>query len=224
MTHATRLTAPQKHRRAVMRTAFCSTPAFAALSFLSTATAPPSSAFCISGMSRWVNDRTYVAAISTGFPTSMRSGTKAAALAWNNVSGSSLKTGYTVSASYATYPLQIRYQWPTTLSDFVDEVPGWASKGGAAGKYNQTWDHVYLNPTFTWVNGSQNIGKKIADVQTVVIHELGHVHGLAHPAPGHCTDGTAYTSAEKISVMTAINTGTRRNLTADDVAGISALY
>lgn len=84
---------------------------------------------------------------------------------------------------------------------------------------------MYLNPSFTWVNASQDISGMKADVQTVAVHEIGHFVGLAHPhIPAHCTDGGSYTEAEKGSVMVGISTGTRRALNSDDLAAVAALY
>lgn len=197
--------------------------AFAALSLPQVAAAPDAAAYCTSAMSRWASSSSpRTLAVNTNFPTKLRSGVSAAAVQWHGVTNSTLKTGYVMSSKYASYALQSYYTWPSSLSGY--SIPGYASKGGTAGSYNQTWGTAYFNPAFTWVNGSQNIPGGTADVQTVAVHELGHIHGLAHPWAPACTDGTSFTTAEKASVMNAISTGTRRTLTSDDRAGLAKLY
>ncbi len=59
------------------------------------------------------------------------------------------------------------------------------------------------------------------DARTVVLHETGHMAGLEHscPAPfGPCTED------ELNAVMYYAYRGVKRKLTADDIAGISAIY
>ncbi|MGE5597572.1 MAG: matrixin family metalloprotease [Hyphomicrobiales bacterium] len=60
-----------------------------------------------------------------------------------------------------------------------------------------------------------------ADVQSVVLHEAGHLAGLEHscqPFIGSCTSG------ENTAVMFPRYQGIHRELEPDDVAGIAALY
>ncbi len=40
---------------------------------------------------------------------------------------------------------------------------------------------IVLNTEFTWTDDDQHILNGILDVQSMVVHEAGHVHGLAHP-------------------------------------------
>ena len=89
--------------------------------------------------------------------------------------------------------------------------------------------HVHLNARdYAWAtNGSPNA----LDVQTVALHELGHVLGLASPcgdpdtATPSCvglptTQAQLYLSA---AMYPSISAGPRRQLNSDDIAGISTL-
>jgi hypothetical protein len=49
------------------------------------------------------------------------------------------------------------------------------------------------------------------DLETVVIHELGHALGMGH-------------SAISAAVMSAYYTGVKQTLTSDDIAGIDSIY
>ena len=73
----------------------------------------------------------------------------------------------------------------------------------------------FISPAFTLggdihINYSQNWASTY-DLQTTFLHELGHALGLDH-------------SGVSGSVMAAAYSGVRRSLSADDVAGITALY
>ncbi len=63
-----------------------------------------------------------------------------------------------------------------------------------------------------WVNNVSDVsGNGQFDFYTVALHELGHSLGLGH-------------SANSLSVMYDTYGGARRTLTADDIAGIQAVY
>jgi hypothetical protein len=57
------------------------------------------------------------------------------------------------------------------------------------------------------------------DLQTIVLHELGHSHGLGHPQQIH----SPMTPAEAASVMYGNGT-IKRALTADDIKGLQVNY
>ena len=67
---------------------------------------------------------------------------------------------------------------------------------------------VHFDDSNSWSDGGA--GGTI-DFFTVALHELGHALGLGH-------------SADTTSVMYAYYGGPRRVLTADDIAGIQAIY
>lgn len=69
---------------------------------------------------------------------------------------------------------------------------------------------VHIDTENTWLDNPNATGSQL-DLFTVVLHELGHSLGLGH-------------SADTTSVMFATYQGGRRNLSADDIAGIRAIY
>lgn len=76
---------------------------------------------------------------------------------------------------------------------------------------------IYLN------DSSYDFGNSFSgstyDLQTVILHELGHAHGLAHPADFKYP----ISAAEVASVMNANGT-LKRSLTNDDIYGLEVLY
>lgn len=88
---------------------------------------------------------------------------------------------------------------------------------------------IFLNSTFRWsVAASGQSGR--FDVESVVLHELGHLLGLGHSAIGETelrpTGGRRVIAAESAMFPIAFSAGDiqGRTLRADDVAGMSDLY
>lgn len=63
----------------------------------------------------------------------------------------------------------------------------------------------------TWSELTQATGLQPIDLQTVALHEIGHSLGLNHTPVAN-------------SIMEAFYNGSRRNLGADDIAGIRSIY
>lgn len=88
---------------------------------------------------------------------------------------------------------------------------------------------VFLNSRFTWsVAASGEAGR--LDLESLVLHELGHLLGLSHSAVGE-TERTVggnrrVVASGSIMFPIAMSAGTiaERVLHADDIAGISDLY
>ncbi|MFY1653920.1 matrixin family metalloprotease [Solwaraspora sp. WMMB762] len=181
--------------------------------------AGPASAYCRTGMTKW-NNTTYskTLGVDPSFPTAMRTGLSNGLTQWNR-SGSTLR--YT-TPDYTSGWMIYAFRGSHSYSPLMGNAPGYAQTMVSGSTHSG--GNLILSNRFSWVNGSQNISGGVADVQTVAVHEVGHFTGLAHPWIGHCTDGTSYTPAEQASVMTTINTGTRRTLNSDDVAGVTAIY
>jgi len=85
--------------------------------------------------------------------------------------------------------------------------PGTEATLGAGGTIG---GDVHIDTENTWLDNPNATGSQL-DLFTVVLHELGHSLGLGH-------------SADTTSVMFATYQGGRRNLSADDIAGIRAIY
>jgi hypothetical protein len=62
---------------------------------------------------------------------------------------------------------------------------------------------------------------QIGDLETILVHELGHGHGLGHPWQN--PNSTVTTVSENKSVMN-VTWSTKRVPKEDDIAGIADLY
>jgi Carboxypeptidase regulatory-like domain/Matrixin len=88
---------------------------------------------------------------------------------------------------------------------------------------------IFLNSEFAWsVSAAGESGKY--DVQSIALHETGHLSGLGHSALGETqldADGSrAVIASDAIMFPIAYAAGSvaGRTLRADDIAGISSLY
>ncbi len=87
---------------------------------------------------------------------------------------------------------------------------------------------IFLNTAFPWsVADTGEAGRQ--DVESIVVHELGHLHGLGHSALGEtellAVGGRRVIAEDSIMFPIAFTAGSvNRALYADDVAGISDIY
>lgn len=187
------------------------------------------SAHCDFGAT-WTSPSTtkHLTMYSSNIPSARRSAINSANAAYNGTPGSSLNIGATVYATvlsqYTSAPLKLTIASPGSPY-MPSNTPAVTWRGGwtlpfPVGGNKAT---VYLNPTWTWTTHFDQSNKK-ADTKTVVLHELGHAHGLAHPWDSYyCADGGSMNSSELVSVMNADFT-LKRTLRSDDLNGLNALY
>ncbi len=86
---------------------------------------------------------------------------------------------------------------------------------------------IFLNSTFPWsVADAGEAGRQ--DVQSIVLHEIGHMHGLGHSMLGETElipGGRRVLGSEAVMFPIAFPSGSlNRTLRADDIAGISDIY
>lgn len=155
----------------------------------------------------------------TNAPPNIGPDTVVAALeAWSNVATSRFAYKY---GGFTDRPASLRDDGPDG-ANVIAWQPLDCTGGCVLGVTTKETAHesdliLNSNPAANLGNGSNGT----ADARTVILHEAGHMAGLEHscPAPfGVCT------TDEVNAVMYYQYRGVMRKLTADDIAGISALY
>lgn len=87
---------------------------------------------------------------------------------------------------------------------------------------------IFFNSMFPWSTAPAGESGRY-DVESIALHEIGHLHGLGHSALGE-TDlragGRRVLASEAVMFPIAFSPGSidQRTLRADDIAGISDLY
>jgi hypothetical protein len=87
---------------------------------------------------------------------------------------------------------------------------------------------IFFNSTFSWSTAPSGEPGRF-DVESIALHEIGHLSGLGHSALGETTlsgNGRRVIAAEAVMFPIAFGPGNiaGRTLRADDIAGISDLY
>ena len=147
---------------------------------------------------------------------------------WNSVEGVSLSSNFAGFTS------------ASPLDDDSVSVIGFVSRPDldrVLGSTSFTFDvvtgevvesDIFFNSSFAWSVSADGETDRF-DLESIALHEIGHLHGLGHSALGETelrAGGRRVLGAEAVMFPIAFSAGTTigRTLRADDIAGIRDLY
>jgi hypothetical protein len=87
---------------------------------------------------------------------------------------------------------------------------------------------IFFNTAFQWTSADAGVTGRF-DLQSIAVHEIGHLLGLSHSALGETeliSGGRRVIAAESVMFPIAFSSGNTddRTLKADDIAGMSDIY
>ncbi len=170
----------------------------------------------------------YIAAATV--PSGWTSAIDASRSQWNGITGSSFSYSAPVRVTGPLPPAgghgtAIRYYDIHTNDGIPLSTPAWTSNLDPL-SVNHSIAYVNLSSKWSWnTSGTLNQATHTADVRTVVVHEMGHANGLAHPWQSNCAGagGRSMSAAEQASVMNVTFTQ-KWNTNSDDKAAMAYLY
>ncbi|KAK6164103.1 hypothetical protein DH2020_000967 [Rehmannia glutinosa] len=143
--------------------------------------------------------------LTYSFPQDMRSDVKQAVLDASNLWASVSPFKFTYIPNYDQADIKISFQY----RDHGDGLPFDGPGGILAHSFAPSDGRLHYDGDERWVDG---VVPGAFDLQTLSLHELGHILGLAHTS-----DGGAI-------MFPSIGDGFRKGLGQDDINGIRALY
>lgn len=145
--------------------------------------------------------------------------------------------GVSTCAAWATVALTSVIYDPDSgrIMDADIELSGWDGGGGGIGSTpRHGWYFTCVDPSVasTTCSSYGQADCHFIDLQNTVTHEAGHFIGLAHPCGGPtlpaCTAavpaGDVPFSDRTMSPTTQVGETLKRSLSADDIAGVCAIY
>ena len=180
----------------------------------------PASAYCVDSMSKWDRPGDHVVAYAPGlFTPAEETVFVASAFQWSRFHRGNLRYTAEATPDAALRDLRVsrvdffQLGWPST--------PGMAWRGVNDDGVTHSQAEIYLNTEWTFnLHGVFDRARLLADLRTVVIHELGHTVGLNDQRVAACAP---VTPSEDNSVMNATYYF-KQSTRPDDWLGVEALY
>ena len=108
-------------------------------------------------------------------------------------------------------------------------VPDGALGGGLDGYRDRLYTEQFYNSSFAWVTSGSTFLGPTQDVESIVVHEVGHTHGLGHFGGPNTNEPFKLQPNGKVFDPEAVMNpfylgGEKRQLLPTDVAGLRTLY